>query len=440
VTVGDAGGETKELTTIDTASGELGHRFPSYLPGNRQILFTIVRSVTANAGDQDVAVYDLDTGEKRILIKGGMSPRYVETGHLVYVSTGGLRAVRFDVDGMEVIGNPVPVLESVFISATGDANALVSRDGTLVYVPGIGSATSAPSGLRWVSREGTEEAVKSATRMFASPKLSPDGRQVGVEIQDGTDDIWMFDLARGALTRQTFDPAEDETAVWSPDGRWLAYSSTRGTERLVLRRRADGSGSEETLLTTSRHVHVHQWTLDGRTLLLEINDTAAPSDVAALDVDGDRTLKPLLISPFSEYSAQLSPDGRWLAYVSNESGSAQVFVRAYPSLEGKWQVSIDGGAQPRWSPRGDELFYRGGGALMGVRVRSGPTFVADSPVKLFEERYHVKGAGHIGYDIAQDGRFLFVKDLMNEARDSDTPPLVVVLNWFEELRRVLPND
>ena len=438
MTIPESGGEPAALTTIDDAAGEVDHVFPSYLPGHRRILFAILRSLSGASADQDIAVYDIDTGEKRVLIKGGTNPQYVETGHLLYSAAGGLRAVWFDVDTLQVVGTPVPVLESVFMAATGVANATVSSGGTLVYVPGSGSATSAPRTLTWVTREGTEEAIKSPTRQFTGPRLSPDGRQLSLEIQDGADDIWTFDLVRGALTRQTFEDGEDETAVWSPDGRWIAYSSSRGSERLVFRRRADGSGSEETLLTTPRHVHIEQWTPDGRTLLLAVNDVGAPSDLAALDVEGERTLTPLLTSPFNEHSAQLSPDGRWLAYVSNESGSSQVFVRAYPSLEGKWQVSIDGGTQPLWSRRGDELFYRWGGAVMGVRVRPGPSFIADAPVKLFEDRYQVKGANHTGFDLAQDGRFLFVKDLMNQIGDTDAPALVVVLNWFEVLKGALP--
>ena len=256
-----------------------------------------------------------------------------------------------------------------------------------------------------------------------------------MEISDTPDDVCTFDVTRGALTRQTFEPGEDETPVWSPDGRWLAYSSTRGTDRLVLRRRSDGSGSEETILTTPNHIHVEQWTPDGRSLVLGVTEFGAPSDVAVLDLDGEHTLKPLFNTRFAEQSARLSPDGRWIAYVSNESGAPDVFVRAYPSLEGKWQVSVGGGTQPVWSPKGNELFYRAAGAMMAVRIDArSSSFVADSPVKLFDDRYHVKGGGHVGYDVAPDGRFLVV----NEASGGTQAALVVVLNWFDAIKSALP--
>jgi serine/threonine-protein kinase len=283
--------------------------------------------------------------------------------------------------------------------------------------------------------------LKTPPRAFADPRLSPDGRQVAVEIGDTTDDVWIFDLGRGSLTRQTFEAPEDETPSWSPDGRWIAYSSSRGADRTVFRRRADGSGPEEALWTARNHSHVEGWLSDGRALLVAVADTlGAPEDVVVLPVEGDRTPKPLLNTRFTERGARLSPDGRWVSYSSNESGRDEVYVQPFPSLAGKWQVSIGGGSQPVWSRKGNELFYRGEGAFMAVRILPGETFSAGPPQKLFEDRYFNKGAGHGGYDVAPDGRFLVVKNVSaTRQTETGTPAsLVVVLNWLEELKARVP--
>jgi len=425
MSVRSSGGEPAVLTR---PAGDVNHYFPSFLPGGRAVLFTVTSQIQAS-GDH-IAVLDLSTGAITTLIRGGSSPEYIESGHIVSSASGTLRAVPFDASTLQVTGEPVAIVNQVASAVNGAANFAVSRNGTLVYAPSNAAVDNGRRALVWVHRDGREEPLSAPLRDFADPRLSPDGRRVAAEVIDEGDDLWTFDLDRGTLTRQTFEAGEDETASWSPDGQWLAYSSTRaGGDRTIHRRRADGSGRDEALWTEKGgHSHIESWTADGRSLLVH-----SAGDVSLLALDGgSRTPKPLLQSRFAERSTRISPDGRWLAYSSNESGRDEVYVQPFPSLEGKWQVSIGGGGQPVWSKDGRELFYRGEGSMMAVSITPGSAFSAGRPQKLFEDRFFNKGGGHTGYDVAADGRrFLLVKDTASAT-------MIVVLNWLEELRRLAP--
>ena len=222
------------------AKGEQDHLFPSVLPGGRGVLFTI----TAAGGNADaqIAVLDLQTGRHTTLIKGASHADYVETGHVIYAVTGTLRAVRFDVATLTLRGDPVPVVEQVQTLATGAANFSVSRNGTLVYVPnGTGVATGASRSLVWVTRRGSEESIPAPARGYFHPRLSPDGKRLALAIQDQEQDIWTWDFARRALERMTFGPASELFPVWTPDGGWLLFGSSR-TGGGIYRQRADMTG------------------------------------------------------------------------------------------------------------------------------------------------------------------------------------------------------
>jgi serine/threonine-protein kinase len=436
------GGEPKVVTKPDSIRGEAGdnHLYPALIPGTRTVLFTITGAGAADT--MQIASQDLVTGDRKILIRGGSQPEYLSTGHIVYGINGTLRVVRFD-PAEGVVGDPVPVIDQVATTVSGAANFAVSREGTLVYVPGRAglSVLGLLRALVWVDRQGGEEPLTVPPRPYADARISPDGQRAAFEISDQNDDIWTLDFARGALTRQTFESAEEETPRWSPDGTWLAYSATRGAQRTVFRRRADGSGTDEPLWTAQNHSHVTDWTTDGRALILDATVggvAGGQNDVFMLSVEGNRTPKALVQTRFNEQGASLSPDGRWLAYCSDESGQREVFVQSFPSLQGKWQVSVGGGCQPVWSKKGDELFYRGQGAMHAVRVGAGATFVPGAPQRLFADRFYTKGQGHTGYDITADGkRFLMVKDVEAAQKPDATPAsLVVVLNWAEELKRL----
>ena len=433
------GGEAQVLTRVNSDANEVDHLFPSVLPDG-SILFTIFSPAgDLGSGSFQVALYDPRTKNYRALIAGSQ-PHYLAPGVLLFAAAGVLRAVAFDPANGQLTGEPIPVLEAVSMVPSGAAHYTISDRGTLVYVPGAFFASGgAKRSLVWVRRDGSEEPLPGDPRGFVDPRLSPNEGHVTVEVPDGPDDVWTLDVKRGALTRQSFAPGEDETAVWLPDGKSIVYASSRaGTPRALHRRRVDGVGDEEVLWTGLDHLHVDAVTPDGSALVItKAPSNGGPSDVVLLPLDGSRALKPLLTSPFSERNARLSRDGSWIVYTSNETGREEVFVRAFPSLERRTQVSTSGGAHPVWSHNGDELFFISAEAMMAVPVTARTEeLVIGTARKLFADRYVMKGPGHTGYDVSRDGRFLMVKP------DTTAPPpaaptsssLMVVLNWLEEVR------
>lgn len=336
---------------------------------------------------------------------------------------------------MAITGNPIPILDNVPFGTVGGASAVaVSDDATIVYQRSAPANNSSRSFL-WIDQARTAKAIAVQSRLFQDPRVSPDGQRVVFEISNEGEDIWVLDLRRDAMTRLTFDPGEDETPVWSPDGTWVAYAGSHsgtGAARNVFRKSADGSGSEEQVFASGNHMHVDDWSRDGGALLVSIEGAETQSDVWVLPLDGKGKAQSLLSTKFNERNARLSPDGRWIAYTSNESGTDEVYVQPYPSLAGKWQVSTRGGNQAVWSRDGRTLYYRGGGQLVAVELTPGATFQLSAPRALFEDVYETKGITHIGYDIAPDGRFLFVRDNVNAAAEKY---LSVVDNFLPELKR-----
>jgi len=448
--VGESGGEIERLTEPD--AGER-HLWPFALPGGKTVLFTAV--TLAGGGGQatrwsqataQLMVLTLDTGEIKTLDLAGTSPHYVRTGHLLYATADNtLRAVPFDADRLEVTGSPVPVVEALPVGDSGAADFDASDDGRLVYVSGTATAET-PRLLVWVDREGHEEAIEAPPRPYFSPKISPDGTRIAVEVRDDNTDIWVQDLRRGTQSRLTFDPAVDRFPLWTPDGERIAFSSAREATRYsAFWKEASGTGQVERIGTDpDRRLDVWSWTPDGRTLLLN----EAGNDIGFVTLDGDGMRQPLLDDPgYSEGTPEISPDGRWMAYRSNESGQFQIYVRPYPDVTGgKWQVSTAGGQYPGWSRDGRELFYRSldGAALMGVTVDDTATaFSASIPRVVLETPYvYSRGDGR-NWDVTADGkRFLFLKDAVRSTDEAEAPEetITVVLNWFEELKRLVPTN
>jgi Tol biopolymer transport system component len=429
MSVAAGGGEPKELTKADAVNGR-DHFYPFLLPGGRAILFTIAGAGVATE-DSEVAVLDLDTGEQKTLIRGASSAEYVETGHLVYGVDGTLRAVRFDPARLELLGDPVPVVEEVHVAPTGAANFGISRAGALAYVPaGVGAA--AVRSLVWVDRQGREEPIKGPPRAYFALRLSPDATRVALDIRDQENDVWIWDFARQTLTRLTFDRSLDIFPVWTPDGARIVFRRVGGNA--MWWRAADGTGTEERLHTGGVPMSVLP---DGKSLVLM--DTG---DLKLLPLDGKGQSRPLMQTAFTEANAELSPDGRWLAYQSNESGQYQIYVRPFPDVNsGRWQVSPSGGTHQAWARTGRELFYRdAAGALTTVPIQTTPAFSAGNPTKLFDARYH-SAMNMRSYDVSPDGRrFLMIKDVPAASQQSDVRPgsIVVVLNWVEELKAKLP--
>ena len=343
-------------------------------------------------------------------------------------------AVPFDLDALETRGDAAPVVEHLSTDTVGGTRYALSANGTLVYRGAI--AQTRP--LLLVDRRGAAVRIPAADHSFIDPRLSPDGSRIVVQAADAGSDIWVYEMARGALSRLTFDAQEDETPVWSPDGAFVAWATQRsGRPRQVLRRRADGSGEEEVVWTTEAHVHVHDWSRDGASLVVTRNTPATGRDVWLVPVGGGEA-RPLLTEPFEQWNPRLSRDGRWLAYASNESGQFEVYVRRFPTLDLKVQVSVGGGDAPVWSAEGREIVYRRPGyQVWSVPFGTGPDGAprVSRPEPLFPDSFGaaVGLMSHPDYDAFPDGsRFVMLGSSEGEMRAD----LRVVLNWFEELKRV----
>ena len=446
--VSAAGGEPTVLTTPDAAHGEADHWFPSVLPGGRAVLFTIKAPGANDAGQ--VAVLDLTTGQRTILIRGGSQAEYFDLstrskpgGYLVYALAGALRAVRFDPETRTVGNDPVPIVEQVFNQEANVKVFSVSRQGALVYVGG-GTTAPAARSLVWVTRHGQEAQITAPLRAYQSLRLSPDGTRVALGISDQETDIWIWDLARQTLTRLTDTPAYDSDPVWTPDSRRIIFASSLAGNSNLFWQAADKTGTVERLTTSPNTQQPTAIAPDGtRLIVAEIVPTTS-GDLRVLRMEnktgGPRQTEPLLQTTFNELNGEISPDGHWLAYQSNDSGLFQISVRPFPNVDsGHWTISPSGGTMPVWARSGTELFYLDGtNTLTAVPVRTTPTFSAGTPTKLFGVRDVPGGAGRT-YDVSPDGqRFLVIKDGASGDQTSTPSSIVVVVNWSEELKQRVP--
>jgi Tol biopolymer transport system component/tRNA A-37 threonylcarbamoyl transferase component Bud32 len=434
--VPDSGGTPQPLTRRQ--NGEVSHRWPEFLPGGKAVLF-VASANTGSWPSAQVAVQSLGAGERRNLVQGGgMYPRYAPSGHLVYAQGGSLMAVPFDPQRLAVTGTAVPVVEGVLQSTvTGVAQYSFSSTGSMVYVSG--GVQSAQSRLEWVSRNGAEQPVAAPARAYLNPRLSPDGRQVSVGIVEQESQLWLYDLSRETLTRLTFEGKQNLYPVWTPDGKRIAFQSSKEGPSGPLKvfwQLADGSGGLERLTNSEDTGAPLSWSPDGQLLAyIEITPTTG-YDIWVLRMS-DRKAQPFLRTPFNESVPRFSPDGRWLAYVSDESGRYEIYVQSYPGPGGKSQISTDGGTEPVWNPNGRELFYRIGDKMMAVDITTHPGFTAGKPRTLFEGQYVPTPATFPNYDVSSDGqRFLMLKRV--EQAEAAPTRINVVLNWFEELKQKVP--
>ena len=433
------GGEPILLTSPDVSQERDSYAFPSVLPRSGGILFTVI--TTGQAGGLQIVVFDPRTGQRRIVLRGGADAQYVESGHLIYAAAGALRAVPFDPARLEPLGDPVTLTEDVLVKSTGAADYALSRDGTLVYMAAVSGRTPLRS-LVWVDREGNEEQLKAPLRFYGPGRISPDGTRIAIGIMDhGSADVWIFDLAGETLKRLTHEPGTNGLPLWTPDARQIIYSmSDRAGVLNMYRLPADGTGTLEPIMSS----RIPQWpssvTPDGRYVFGFELGPKKPSDVILVQ-GGPSWASSTVERLFRGNFAEISPNGRYLAYQSDESGQMEVYVRAFPDVSsGPWQISNAGGTRPAWARNGRELFFLdGSNALTAVPVQtSGPTFRGGTPTKLFDTKYSEPNpARH--YDVSPDGRrFLMIKD--STTADAKVAPanMVVVLNWQEELKRLVP--
>jgi serine/threonine-protein kinase len=425
-----AGGMPRALTRLDRNKGEISHRWPQVLPGGKALLLTVW---TGPAWDEtELQLLTLQTGERRTLARGARTGRYVASGHLIYSRDGTdtLMATPFDLDRLQVSGVPPVMLAECVRDTSEGGEYAVSDSGTLAYL--AGDPQRYECRLVWVDRKGVIEPLHAPLRAYQEPVISPDGSQVAVSIAGPFYSICIYNLARPMLTPLAA-PGSSQAPIWTPDGKRLVYRATRAGFRDLFWRAANGSGDEERLTTGGNIRTPGSWSPDGTQLFLYDIDRTTSTDIWVLSLDGDRKLQPALKTPAAEGFPRISPDGRWLAYVSDESGQSEVWVRPLPKLDAKWRVSTEGGTEPVWSRDGRELFYRNGDRMMSVGIAAGATLVAASPRVLFEGRYQYSGTSVSAYDVSPDGR----RFLMVQPTESEQPvaQIQIVLNWFEDLKR-----
>ena len=446
--VSDVGGAPQELTRRE--KGEVSHRWPEFLPGGKAVLFAAGVTNT-NWTNAQIAVHSVGTGERRNLIQGGMYPRFAPSGHLVYAEGGSLMAVPFDPQRLAVTGAAVPVAEGVLqFPSTGAAQYGFSATGSLVYVSG--GIQAIQSSLVWVSRNGAEHPSAAPARGYQFPRLSPDGRRIAVGIVEQDSQTWLYDIARETLTRLTFQGGSNVLGAWTPDGKRIAFQSNKEGPPNLFWQLADGSGGLDRLTTNEYTDAPTSWSPDGQLLaFIEITPTTGydiwvlrmgdPSpgsgQVPSAGSGQVRKAQPFLRTPFNESAPQFSHDGRWLAYMSDESGRREIYVQPYPGPGGKWQISTEGGTEPVWNTNGGELFYRSVDKMMAVDIATQPSFAAGKPRMLFEGHYLPTPATFPNYDVSPDGqRFLMLRP--NEQAQAAPTQINVVLNWFEELKHRVP--
>jgi len=436
------GGDPAVLTRPNRAAGELDHLWPEFLPDGDAVLFTIT-STTGGLDAASLAVLDLRTGVRTILLRGGSHAKYLPSGHLIYGAAGALRAIRFDPARRTIIGSAVPVVP-VAITAAGAVRAAVADDGTLVYEPG-----GPPIGrtLVWVDRQGQEVPVAAPPRIYNYPRLSPDGMRIALWSNDEDSDLWVLDLQRGTLTRVTFDPLLDNYPVWMPDSLRLVFSSDRAGTRNLFAQSADGTGEVMRLTNNLNRQDATSVLPDGSGVVFSELASATNFDVMLLRLTGNGKATPLVQTPSVERNGEVSPDGRWLAYEANDSGRFEIYVRPFPEVSGgRWQVSTGGGTRPLWARSGQELFYMApAGGIMRLEVSRQSTWTGTTPAEVVAPRYYVGSTNILGrtYDVSPDAqRFLMIKPADKAADEATTLPanLVVVRNWQEELKGLLPKN
>ena len=437
-----AGGTAEQLTT--PAPGEAWHRWPQVLPGGRAVLYT-VSAVIGNSTNAWLAVQPLPTGTPHVVQRGGSSGRYLPSGHLTWVHDGTLFAAPFDLATLVVTGPAVPVVPGVVSSpGNGSAPVDVSHTGTLVYLPGGENASAAP--LEWLTRDGKTTPIRATPANWSGVQIAPNGLRLAFALTDTANmDVWTYDVARDAPTKLTTDPGVDRNPVWTPDGRRLVYASSRRGAQNLWWQRADGSGVATRLTTSPNVQYPGSWEPSGRFLAFQETRPQTGNDLLILPIEGDdvsgwKPGKPtvFLDEPYAESVPRFSPDGRWLAYESNESGAFEIYVRPFPAREGKWPISTGGGANAVWSRARRELLYPApDGRIMVVPYTAiGNAFQAEKPGVWSETRVQLRPLTGASFDLHFDGERVAMAP--GTAGVVGPTHVTLIFNFFDELRRLAP--
>jgi serine/threonine protein kinase len=425
--VPESGGTVTPVTTLDASRSETVHYWPYFLPDGKHFLYL---SYSASASENNaIFVGSLDSKDRELLIKASSNSAYAPPGYLLYNRQGTLVAQPFDADRLQLTGDAVPVAEGVAFNPFGAYGQFAASDnGVLIYRRGGGSA---PLTLAWVSREGAAQPLSAPPHNYTFPKISPDGKRVAVGIEEGGgNQVWIYDTARDAMSRLTFDGNANVDPLWTHEGKRIVFKGKGGH---LFWQPADGGGAAEQLTSDAHSTNdlPGNWSPDGQALLFM--ETLPLRDLFVLSLQ-DRKTQPFDTGEVGANAPCFSPDGRWIAYTSTESGRMEVYVRPYPGPGGKWQISNEGGTEPVWNPKGREIFYRSGQKMMAVDYTEQPEFSAGRPKMLFEGPYTPSPRSLADYDVSSDGqRFLMLKNA-----DQRPGEISVVLNWTEELKQKAP--
>jgi len=447
-----AGGASTPVTTLDASRGERAHRWPQFLPDGRHFLY-----LAFNKQPEDTAIYvgSLDSKETKRLVASNQKAEYAPPGYLLFMNDDTLMAQAFDAGRLELAGEPSVVADGLFANmGSGSAGFSVSEAGLLAYWTGgnIGATN-----LQWINREGTPLGKVELPGVSNGPELAPDEKRVAVEVGGGgqPNDIWLLELSRGISTRFTTDPANERFPRWSPDGTHILFQSNRGSGYYdFYQKSSNGSGNDELVFQSGDSKYPYDWSADGRFVVYAAfgSGRGTTADLWVLPLPGDprqsgsspgaagsaegRKPIPFMTTQFQEVQARFSPDGHWIAFVSNESGTDEVYVSSFPTTGGKIRVSTNGGVQPRWRRDGKELFYLSPDRkLMALSIAAGSTIEAGTPKSLFDVHLLPTGTGapyaYYQYDVTRDGQ----RFLVNTPLSNATVPITVVLNWTAALKR-----
>jgi serine/threonine-protein kinase len=426
--VAATGGTPQPVTSVDRARGESAHAFPQVLPGGNNLMFTILTG--EDAGEAQVVVQSLATGDRRVLLKGVSRARYVSSGHLVYSQRGALLAAPFDLARLAITDTPAVLVEGASSAiVTGGGRFAISEEGTLVYAAHIRIDQQS---LVWVYRAGREVPLGAPPGSYAFPGISPDGRSVVVLVVNDRGlkeqrDVWLYDLASHSFSRLTFG-GKVTNAIWERGGQGVTYAARGHGTFTMVRQATVGDRRAQTLFSRGLGLWPGSWTPDGRSL----SYMEAGGNVSVFEPDAAEPHRPFLSTTTTEWGARLSPDGRWMAYISNRSGQWEVYLRRFPEAVDEVQVSRDGGTEVVWASNGRELFYRNRDAVFAVRVESERALRAGTPERLFSGPYTKVLPGVANYDVSRDAsRLLMVKPGPEE---SAPRTLRLMLNWPGRLR------
>ena len=421
-----AGGTPQRLTTLDVAQGEFSHRWPQWLPDGETVLFTV--GTSGSWSDAQIVAQSVTTGKRTMLVRGGTNPHYLSNGSLLYAQNGRVMSVALDASSLTISGAPVAVLDNVRQSADGAVQLSVARSGAAVFISG--GAGAAERQLVSVGRDGSSTAFAAPPGAYAFPRASPDGQRLLVAMEAPTRDLWLYDITSGATTQVTFDSVASSPA-WTRDAQRVAFSSTRAGVQNLFTAIIGQPGRSERLVPNENRQFPGAWAPDGTLVFTEQRSTTG-RDILLLPA-GDRTPRALLASNVDETSPKLSPDGRWLAYVSAEGGRSAVHVTQLSNPASARRVSVEGGSEPVWGSGGRELFYRQGTTMMAATIDAAGQVQPGSGA-LFDGDFVRGTLDTANYDIMPDGRFVMVQ----RSSQSAEPTLHVLINWLGTLKAASP--